>query len=70
MFLMDDTPLDGLAQDSFLKEVNVVFTKEDNDLLESPPLEEIGKIVRKANHLAAPGTNRIPSLPYHRCFEW
>ena len=38
--------------------------------MEAPPSkDEIKKIVSKANHLAAPGTDGILSLLYHRCFD-
>ena len=64
-FLSDTSPLNKDAQEALLLEVKPVFTEDDNSKLEAPPTyEEVKGIVKKANHMAAPGTDGIPSLLY------
>ena len=47
-----------------------VFTERDNDRLEALPGEkELRAVVRAAHHLAVPGTDSIPSLLYHECWD-
>ena len=70
VFLTDPSPLDDRMQGTLLDEVEVVFTEEDNKKMESPPsLAEVKKVVAKAKHLAAPGTDGIPSLLYYKSFD-
>ena len=69
-FLTDAAPLDVNMQEVLLEEVEAVFTDDDNRKMEAPPSkDEVKKIVSKADHLAAPGTDGIPSLLYYRCFD-
>ena len=55
---------------SLLDEVEKVFTKDDNDLLTaSPTKDEVFKVLKKANHSAAPITDGILIYLYFKCFE-
>ena len=63
--LNDCSNLDPIAQQSLLKEVNTVFTVEDNNLFLKPPTKEIIKtVLDNSNLVAAPGSDGIPSLLY------
>ena len=68
--LLNPAPLDQQARDSLLDEANKVFTQVDNDKFAKVPEErEIKEVLAKSNLLAAPGTDGIPSLLYHECWE-
>ena len=68
--LLHPAPLDQVARDCLLEEVQPVFSPADNDaLFKVPDEEEIKKVLDRSNLLAAPGTDGIPSLLYHECWE-
>ena len=53
-----------------LDEVEEVFTKKDNQmLLNIPNMEDVKDVVASSNQSAAPGSDRIPSLLYHKCWD-
>ena len=57
--------LDKKAQQELLDGIGVVFTKEDNQMLEAPVTdEEIKKSLLSANQKAAPGSDGIPYAFY------
>ena len=63
--LLHPAELDKMAQETLLKEVQVVFTEHDNrKFLTSPSKEVIEKVLSNSNLLAAPGTDGIPGLMY------
>lgn len=67
-----NTPFDFdlAAQTELLKEVEKVFTDEDNEaLLELPDKEEIHKTLQKSNLYAAPGSDGITGLLYYTLFD-
>ena len=68
--LLSSLPVDQVARDTLLSEVSPVFTEQDNAKLEAAPtLTELREVVRQAHHLASPGTDGIPSLLYHVCWD-
>ena len=63
--LLHPAELDEMAQETLLKEVQVVFTEQDNmKFLTSPTKVVIEKVLCNSNLLAAPGTDGIPGLMY------
>ena len=63
--LQHPAALDKVAQDTLLKEVEVVFTEQDNKkFLTTPTKEIVLKVISNSNLLAAPGTDGIPGLLY------
>ena len=68
--LLTPLPVHQGARDALLAEVTPVFTTQDNAMLEAPPtLSELKEVVGEAHHLASPGTDGIPSLLYHVCWD-
>ena len=68
--LLTSLPLDQQARDSLLLEIEPVFTDTDNTMLEAlPTYDELHEVVRNSHHLASPGTDSIPSLLYHICWD-
>ena len=54
------------AQAVLLKEVEEVFTEEDNEMLEKMPTkEEVSEALKEANHSSAPGTDGLTFLLYN-----
>ena len=63
--LLHPAALDKVAQDTLLKDVQVVFTEEDNKkFLTAPTKETVLRVLSDSNLLAAPGTDGIPGLLY------
>ena len=68
--LLSHHVIDPAARDIMLAEVDKVFKEQDNKaLLSMPTLDEVKQVVSAANHRAAPGTDGIPSLLYHKCWD-
>ena len=68
--LLYPSQIDQTARDTMLYEVENVFTLEDNQkLLKIPSIEDVKRVVSSSNHFAAPGTDGIPSLLYHKCWD-
>jgi hypothetical protein len=68
--LLNPSVVDQAARDIMLAEVEQVFTEKDNKVLLSlPKMDDVKKVVSLANHYAAPGTDGIPSLLYHKCWD-
>ena len=58
------------AQETLLKELDIVFTEEDNAmLLETPSSEEIHSVLRASNLNAAPGSDGITGLLYATLYD-
>ena len=63
--LLHPAALDKVAQDTLLKDVQVVFTQEDNKkFLTAPTKETVLRVLSDSNLLEAPGTDGIPCLLY------
>ena len=68
--LLQPAALHQGARDVLLEEVEKVFTEKDNEEFAKLPDEmEVKKVLDASNLLAAPGTDGIPSLLYHKCWE-
>ena len=68
--LLVPNPLNQAARDTLLKEIKPVFTMEDNRmLLASPSKSEVKQVLSKSNLHASPGTDGIPGLLYHLCWD-
>ena len=67
--LLHPAQLDPRAQEVLLNEVVPVFTREDNEMMLTPPTNhEVLKTVEASNLHAAPGTDGLPSLLYKECW--
>ena len=63
--LLHPADLDMGAQDTLLKEIDVVFSEQDNQkFLTSPTRDKVFEVLSDSNLLAAPGTDGIPGLLY------
>ena len=70
LLLTSPANLDEAAQNELLKEVKVVFTKEDNAMLLKPPTkEEVKESVWSGNVNAAPGCDGLSTLVYKHCWD-
>ena len=68
--LLHPENLDILAQETLLKEVEPVFTEEDNQMFTTPPSKiDVWKTICESNLNAAPGSDGIPSLFYKECWK-
>ena len=68
--LLNPSAVDQAARDTMLAKVMQVFTEKDNKgMLSMPKMDDVKKVVSSANHIAAPGTDGIPSLLYHNCWD-
>ena len=68
--LLHPENLDFLAQETLLKEVEPVFTEEDNQMFTTPPSKiDVWKTICESNLNAAPGSDGIPSLFYKECWK-
>ena len=68
--LLNPAPLDQVARDILLDEIKPVFTDRDNAKFAALPNEkEVKDVLSSSNLLAAPGTDGIPSLLYHECWD-
>ena len=62
--------LNQSAQKELLKEVKVVFTKEDNEMLMKTPIkDEVKDSVWSGNVNAAPGCDGLSTMVYKDCWE-
>ena len=53
-----------------MKEISPVFSEKDNTMFKAVPTEkEVKEVLSNSNLLAAPGTDGIPSLLYHECWN-
>ena len=68
--LTNKAEFDQQARDILLDEVDDVFTEDDNKkFLLVPSKNEIKEVLQSSNLSAAPGTDSIPSLLYHICWD-
>ena len=68
--LLHPAPLHQGARDCLLAEVQQVFSEEDNKkFLRIPDEKEVREVLNSSNLLAAPGTDGIPFLLYHECWQ-
>ena len=68
--LLSPAPLHLDAREALLEEVHQVFSEEDNqNFMKIPDEQEIKEVLNKSNLLAAPGSDGIPSLLYHECWD-
>ena len=59
-----------MAEECLIDETFNVFSDKDNEsFLSFPNEEEVKKVLDKANLCTAPGTDGIPSLLYHKCWN-
>ena len=62
--------LDGDAQQSLLREVEKVFTEEDNEMLSAEiSKEEVRKLLWLANVNSSPGSDGLTYLVYKECWD-
>ena len=58
------------AQETLLKETNICFTDEDNEMLSKcPDKDEIHSVLKASNHHSAPGTDGISNYFYLKLFN-
>ena len=63
--LLHPADLDKVAQEILLKEIDTLFTEQDNKkFLTIPTKDKVLEVISDSNLLAAPGTDGIPSLLY------
>ena len=63
-------PLDPLAQELLLDEVEVSFTEEDNNKLKvAPTTTEVKKVLDSCRPHAARGTDGLTVFLYQQCWE-
>ena len=68
--LLHPVVLDPLAQQELLRDVQPVFTVEDNKMMTKLPSKDDVKLsVSTSNLHAAPGTDGLSSFLYHHCWE-
>ena len=68
--LLHPAPLHQGARDCLLAEVQHVFSEQDNKkFLRIPDEKEVKEVLNSSNLLAAPGTDGIPFLLYHECWQ-
>ena len=68
--LLSPAPLHLGAREALLEEVQQVFTDQDNqNFMKLPDQKEVKEVLNKSNLLAAPGSDGIPSLLYHECWN-
>ena len=68
--LLQPAGLDSQAQEELLKEIQPVFTAQDNAIIiKTPTKEEVKSSVSNSNLFAAPGTDGITPFLYHHCWE-
>ena len=68
--LLSPAPLHPEAREALLGEVDRVFTDQDNqNFMKLPDEKEVKEVLNKSNLLAAPGSDGIPSLLYHECWD-
>ena len=68
--LLQPAQLDAQAQQELLREVQPVFSPEDNIMIiKTPSKEEVKSSVSNSNLHAAPGTDGLTSYFYHSCWD-
>ena len=68
--LEEQASLDLEAQETFLRDVQRVFSEDDNKMLLNPPSkEEVLEVIKTGNQHAAPGTDGLTSYFYHCCWD-
>ena len=67
---LSPAPLHLDAREALLEEVHQVFTVQDNqNFMKLSDQKEVKDVLNKSNLLAAPGSDGIPSLLYHECWN-
>ena len=68
--LLQPHAADQVARECMLREIDKVYTEEDNRrLLVTPDKTEVKQVLDHSNLQAAPGTDGIPSLLYSKCWD-